>query len=522
MKIMKRLTAIAIMLAMLIALALPVFASSEQTLVYSKKSNSGQKNVVCTTLEGTSASLYYTGSYTYDLLSALSDGTADNKNNALYNQLYTLMSTGHDTSSYDDCRKYAIYTDCQNNDEKVTLIYTSFQTTDDKFGSGGSVWNREHVWPKNLGGFEKTGGGADMHHIRPSDANVNSTRSNRHYGNVTGGSYAYASGLVGTSVKGGKYSGDIFEPLDDVKGDVARICLYVYVRWGSSYSKTGDITNVFESIDTLLEWCEDDPVDTWEMGRNEVVEAYQGNRNVFIDYPELAWLLFEREVPDNLVTPTSATGDVGGGDVGGGDVGGGDVGGGDVGGGDVGGGDVGGGDVGGGDVGGGDVGGGDVGGGDVGGGDVGGGDVGGGDVGGGDVGGGDVGGGDVGGGDVGGGDVGGGDVGGGTVECQHKNTEVLYAKEATCSEEGYTGDVYCKDCYKLQERGAKIAKEKHSFIKGSSNDGTEIEYCKDCGIDYDEAMKDTPAKGADAKTVAIIGGVCAVVIIGFVIIKKRR
>jgi hypothetical protein len=47
-----------------------------------------------------------------------------------------------------------------------------------------------------------------------------------------------------------------------------------------------------------------DPVDTWEMGRNEVVEAYQGNRNVFIDYPELAWLLFGEEVPDDMVTPS--------------------------------------------------------------------------------------------------------------------------------------------------------------------------------------------------------------------------
>lgn len=59
-----------------------------------------------------------------------------------------------------------------------------------------------------------------------------------------------------------------------------------------------------ESLDTLLEWMEDDPVDTWEMKRNDLVEQIQGNRNVFIDYPELAWLMFDLEVPENLQSPT--------------------------------------------------------------------------------------------------------------------------------------------------------------------------------------------------------------------------
>ena len=57
----------------------------------------------------------------------------------------------------------------------------------------------------------------------------------------------------------------------------------------------------------LLEWCELDPVDDWEMGRNDVVEVLQGNRNVFIDYPEYAWLLFDEEIPDGMTTPTRAS-----------------------------------------------------------------------------------------------------------------------------------------------------------------------------------------------------------------------
>ena len=100
-----------------------------------------------------------------------------------------------------------------------------------------------------------------------------------------------------SGIKDGTYGSGYFEPLNNVKGDVARICLYMYVRDGSSYSKCSSITNVFQSVDVLLQWCEDDPVDTWELGRNEVVEAYQGNRNVFIDYPEYAWLLFGEDIP---------------------------------------------------------------------------------------------------------------------------------------------------------------------------------------------------------------------------------
>lgn len=61
---------------------------------------------------------------------------------------------------------------------------------------------------------------------------------------------------------------------------------------------------VIESLDTLLEWMQEDPVDTWEMSRNDCVQKVQGNRNVFIDYPEFAWLLFGRELPADYDTPS--------------------------------------------------------------------------------------------------------------------------------------------------------------------------------------------------------------------------
>ncbi|MGM9647737.1 MAG: endonuclease I family protein [Eubacteriales bacterium] len=295
---MIRTTAVLLLLATLIGL-LPVFGATVQaTLIYSTSSNSGQRDVLCTTLDGTSAEDYYTGEYAYDSLSELS---ADD----LYDALAELMTGTHKKlTSYNDCKNYANKTDCQNNDQTVLLLYTSFATTADKIGSSGAVWNREHVWPKSLGGFETTGAGSDLHHIRPADSRVNTVRNNNLYGEVNGGKPAYASALVGTSVCGGYYAGGYFEPLDNVKGDVARICLYLYVRWAEEYPQCSDITHVFQSVDVLLDWCEQDPVDTWEMGRNEVVGAIQGNRNVFIDYPEYAWLIFDREVPADMTTPS--------------------------------------------------------------------------------------------------------------------------------------------------------------------------------------------------------------------------
>ena len=268
-----------------------IYEATGQPTTYSKNYNSGQRDVVATTLSGTSAAAYYTGSYAYEVLSTQSAS-------AIQSALNTLMKSTHKKiSSYDDCHYKADMTDCENENGKVSLIYTSYSATMSQWNG----WNREHVWPKSLGGDTTSGGGADMHHIRPSDAVVNSTRGNKKYGYANGGKAVYGSNPA-SGVLGGYY-GTYFEPLDNVKGDVARICLYVWIRWGSEWNAT-NVTKVFQSVDVLLEWCELDPVDTWELGRNEVVQAYQGNRNVFIDYPEYAWLVFGKEIPSDMVTPS--------------------------------------------------------------------------------------------------------------------------------------------------------------------------------------------------------------------------
>ena len=304
-KYIKNTVAALLAVVILITTYIPVFAVGQPSS-YSTYSNSGERDVVCTTLDGTSADDYYTGSYTYDNLSAQSS-------TQLFTSLRTLMSSTHrKVTSYSECRDFATRTDSENGGNNIVMIYTSYSGTYSQY-NGGQGWNREHVWPQSLGGGNTSGGGADLHHIRPSESKTNSTRGNKKYGNVNGGSIATGN-LSGDA--GGNYAGNYFEPLDNVKGDVARICLYVYVRWGSQWG-ADSITEVFQSVDVLLEWCALDPVDTWEMGRNEVVENIQGNRNVFIDYPELAWLIFGKSVPSNMTTPSGEASNGGSGNQGG-------------------------------------------------------------------------------------------------------------------------------------------------------------------------------------------------------------
>ena len=123
--------------------------------------------------------------------------------------------------------------------------------------------------------------------LRPTATSENSSRGNTAYGES--GSYYDPN-----TESNGKYN---------LHGDVARICLYVYVRWGNTGRMWG-ASGVMESKEVLLKWMEEDPVDTWELGRNDAVQSITGTRNVFVDYPELAFDLFNAEIPNGYDTPS--------------------------------------------------------------------------------------------------------------------------------------------------------------------------------------------------------------------------
>ena len=304
-KYIKSTIASLLVIILLISSSLPIFSATVtyQSLKSSTLVNEGVRDVVCTTLDEDVISSYYGSEYSYEVLSAMSKAT-------LLLELRELMSETHTNyANYDDCHYKSNQTDAIGGDNTtVSYIYSAYSATmEDWAGSTNKGWNREHVWPKSLGGYDNDDKpGCDLHHVRPADAKINSTRNNNKYGNVANHANTEVPGnsYNGTTIYGGFYYNGYFEPYDNVKGDVARICLYMYVRWGGEYSGNSSITNVFQSVDVLLEWCEIDPVDTWEMGRNDVVESMQGNRNVFIDYPELAWILFDEEIPAGMTTPS--------------------------------------------------------------------------------------------------------------------------------------------------------------------------------------------------------------------------
>ncbi|WP_299902671.1 endonuclease [uncultured Aquimarina sp.] len=178
-----------------------------------------------------------------------------------------------------------------SNSSRVILIY-GFSDTDgnsttdrtrgvDNNGGGSTDWNREHVYPRSLGNpnLGSTGPGSDAHHLRPSDVQRNSSRGNR--------KFADGSGNSGVTAQGYWYPGDEF------KGDVARMMMFMYIRYGnrclpSNVGVGTAVANDTDMIQLFLEWNAEDPVTQLELQRNPIIENLQGNRNPFIDNPAFA------------------------------------------------------------------------------------------------------------------------------------------------------------------------------------------------------------------------------------------
>ena len=176
-----------------------------------------------------------------------------------------------------------------NNTANVIELYTGRSISKSSNGGSTGNWNREHVWAQSRGGFTTSAGpGTDLHHIRPENVTVNSTRGNKDFDNG------------GTAVSGCSdcwTDSNSFEPRDAVKGDVARMLLYMAIRYegGDGFnnlemsSTVGTSSTLIGDLETLLAWHAGDPVSTFEMRRNDRIHAqWQGNRNPFIDHPEWA------------------------------------------------------------------------------------------------------------------------------------------------------------------------------------------------------------------------------------------
>lgn len=210
--------------------------------------------------------LVYTSSSTFDTWDALKmcDENPDNSSEVL-------LTYGWEAGSDDDITKDR--SRAKNNN-----------------GGNAGQWNRKHVFQRSLAvpalTVDQPGPGTDLHNLRPCDVQRNKLRGNLKFIAGTGNS---------TITNGGWYPGD------EWKGDVARMVMYMYLRYngnGSSVAQTrflpkATTTGTLNAIDPnmvnlLLEWNAEDPPSAVELQRNPVSEQYQGNRNPFIDNPAIA------------------------------------------------------------------------------------------------------------------------------------------------------------------------------------------------------------------------------------------
>ncbi|MEE4197667.1 MAG: endonuclease [Bacteroidales bacterium] len=167
------------------------------------------------------------------------------------------------------------------------------------YSGEGSCYNREHSFPKSWfdDGYPMY---TDLFHLYPTDGFVNGQRGNYPFGEVGSIEWESSNGSkVGTCNYPG-YSGTVFEPIDEYKGDFARTYFYMATRYediiaGWEFNESngnvvlnGTSNQVYEEwyLDMIIEWHTNDPVSPKELDRNDAVYALQGNRNPFIDHPE--------------------------------------------------------------------------------------------------------------------------------------------------------------------------------------------------------------------------------------------
>ena len=221
-------------------------------------------------------------------------------------------------------------------------LWTAYKKTDvypaDSVGKAGKIWdmygecpftfgsdqcgsyngvcdcyNREHSIPKSWFGGSTSGIGCDIFHLVPTDGKINSTRSNDEFGEVAGAKNYYGNGTgtagtwstdrptiasaAGEVIHG---SGNVFEPKDQYKGDFARGYMGTIIKWqlanmttannffSGEYTPSGYFGFTKKAVVLMMKWHREDPVSQKEIDRNNGIQATQGNRNPFIDYPYLA------------------------------------------------------------------------------------------------------------------------------------------------------------------------------------------------------------------------------------------
>ncbi|PIE50853.1 MAG: endonuclease I [Flavobacteriales bacterium] len=212
------------------------------------------------------------------------------------------------------------------NDGTILDIYSENPTGEDPYtfikgasqcGSGGTnnghCYNREHIVPQSVFDHQEPMKN-DIHFVRATDSSINSSRSNFPFGVVTNPTKITQNGSkIGYASNSGTYTGKVFEPIDEFKGDVARMIFYFVTRYENqipSFESHGMINPSDKhlgltqwELNTLLTWHNQDPVSPTEIDRNNASYNYQGNRNPFIDHPEFVNIIWNYTPDTENPTP---------------------------------------------------------------------------------------------------------------------------------------------------------------------------------------------------------------------------
>ncbi|HET8838265.1 MAG TPA: endonuclease [Flavobacteriaceae bacterium] len=240
---------------------------------------------------------------------------------ALKTELHNIISNGHNPQSYDDLWTAFQTTDDDQyyeNNGKVLDIYSENPVGNDpyeftfindecgNYNSEADCYNREHLMPQSWFN-ENAPMVTDIHHIYPTDGYVNGMRGHLPFGEVGSANFTSQNGSKrGNNILSG-YNGMVFEPIDEFKGDVARVYFYMATRYediigswenandGSMPTFDGSSDHVFEDwmLQMLLDWHNTDPASQKEIDRNNDAYDYQGNANPFISNPEYANMIWD-------------------------------------------------------------------------------------------------------------------------------------------------------------------------------------------------------------------------------------
>ncbi len=188
----------------------------------------------------------------------------------------------------------------ENNQVRDRYSYEVFYFSSSASGSSASApsgMNIEHYFPKSWWGGNTNQAYKDLYNLMPCESKINSSKSNYAMGSVTSDTGGNGCTKVGVGNTSDGQTTRLWEPADEWKGDFARnyfymVTVYSDLTWTSNGLDMLD-NNTWPTLQTwayklLLKWSREDPVDEIEAERNEAVYRIQGNRNPFIDFPNLA------------------------------------------------------------------------------------------------------------------------------------------------------------------------------------------------------------------------------------------